>query len=212
MEKERKIKVLSLAALIVAILGLTVAFASLSEKLTINGSATVDAATWDVHFTDNVETMVFGDATITTPPEVQTDTLHVKNFAVTLTKPGDGVRFDFKVINDGTITAKQNQIIIYNGLSIETSTEEQIFKSIFAEADWDGDGVTTDEEIAKAMEFIYFTYEFKDMYLGAGDCYYLEPGKTGKIVIKIAFHIDATELPKGNIKLNLNMDFPFEQA
>ena len=38
MEKERKIKVLSIVALIVAVLGLTVAFAALSQTLTINGT------------------------------------------------------------------------------------------------------------------------------------------------------------------------------
>ena len=39
MEKERKIKILSIIALIIAVLGLTVAFAALSETLTINGTA-----------------------------------------------------------------------------------------------------------------------------------------------------------------------------
>ena len=42
MEKERKIKLLSLCVLIVAVLGLTIAFAALSQTLTINGSATAE--------------------------------------------------------------------------------------------------------------------------------------------------------------------------
>ena len=50
MEKERRIKVLSLVALIVAVLGLTVAFAALSQTLTINGTASINSASWDVHF------------------------------------------------------------------------------------------------------------------------------------------------------------------
>ena len=37
MEKERKIKALILVALVVAVIGLTVAFAALSQTLTING-------------------------------------------------------------------------------------------------------------------------------------------------------------------------------
>ena len=41
MEKTRQIKIISLCALLVAVLGLTVAFASLSQTLTINGSAAV---------------------------------------------------------------------------------------------------------------------------------------------------------------------------
>ena len=47
MEKERRIKTLSLVALIVAVLGLTVAFAALSQTLTINGTASINSATWD---------------------------------------------------------------------------------------------------------------------------------------------------------------------
>ena len=50
MEKTRQIKIISLCALLVAVLGLTVAFASLSQTLTINGSAAVNAASWDIHF------------------------------------------------------------------------------------------------------------------------------------------------------------------
>ena len=50
MEKTRQIKIISLCALLVAVLGLTVAFAALSQTLTINGSATVNTASWDIHF------------------------------------------------------------------------------------------------------------------------------------------------------------------
>ena len=50
MEKTRKIKIISLCALLVAVLGLTVAFAALSQTLTIKGSAAVNAASWDIHF------------------------------------------------------------------------------------------------------------------------------------------------------------------
>ena len=50
MEKQRKIKVLAVAALIITILGLTVAFAALSQTLTINGAATLDAAKWGIKF------------------------------------------------------------------------------------------------------------------------------------------------------------------
>ena len=57
MEKERKIKVLSIVALIVAVLGLTVAFAALSQTLTINGTSKVEKnedkdgnKKWEVRF------------------------------------------------------------------------------------------------------------------------------------------------------------------
>ena len=71
-EKERRIKVLSLVALIVAVLGLTVAFASLSQMLTINGTATVDAASWDVHFENLTGPDITGSASTSGTPVLMT--------------------------------------------------------------------------------------------------------------------------------------------
>ena len=97
MEKTRKIKIISLCALLVAVLGLTVAFASLSQTLTINGSAAVDAASWDIHFekTSGKETEVKGTATFTEPTLSGTT---IENFSATLTKPGDSVTYYFDIV------------------------------------------------------------------------------------------------------------------
>ena len=108
MEKGRNIKVLSLAALIVAVLGLTVAFAALSQQLTINGSAKVDAATWNVHFANLQNTVgpeyVTQAPTIGNPTEGTANTV-IGDFNVTFTKPGQAVEFTFDVVNDGSIDA-----------------------------------------------------------------------------------------------------------
>lgn len=111
MEKERKIKTLSLAALIVAVLGLTVAFASLSQVLTINGTTTAKGGTWDIHFKSTD-----GTAENTITPELSgaakvegtaklTNTT-INDISITLTKPGDKVVYKFDVENSGTIDAK----------------------------------------------------------------------------------------------------------
>ena len=42
MEKERKVKIISLCALLVAVLGLMVALALLSQMLTINGNVKIN--------------------------------------------------------------------------------------------------------------------------------------------------------------------------
>ena len=104
MEKTRKIKIISLCALLVAVLGLTVAFAALSQTLTINGSAAVDAASWDIHFekTSGKETEVKGAATFTEPTLSGTT---IENFSATLTKPGDSVIYYFDIVNNGTVDA-----------------------------------------------------------------------------------------------------------
>ena len=111
MEKERKIKVLSVAALLVAVLGLTVAFAALSQTLTINGSATVNTASWDIHFKNLSTPTLTGGAAVTTAPAIDTKGTTIGDYALKLTKPGDSVTYTFDVENKGTINAKISELV-----------------------------------------------------------------------------------------------------
>ena len=54
-----KVQNIVLGVLAVGLIGITVAYASLSQQWTINGTAKVAAATWDIHF----ESMNAGTAT-----------------------------------------------------------------------------------------------------------------------------------------------------
>ena len=119
MEKQRKIKVLAVAALIITILGLTVAFAALSQTLTINGAATLDAAKWGIKFENLSDGKTSGDATINDTAVIADDLVTINNIDVSLSTPGDSVTYTVDLVNEGTINAE-----IY---SIETPslTEEQ---------------------------------------------------------------------------------------
>ena len=150
MEKERKIKVLSLVALIVAVLGLTVAFAALSQTLTINGTASINSATWDIHF-ENLATNVVGDATLKEDPTLNATTITGINF--TLTKPNDGVAFAFDIVNDGTIDAKIESIEISPLCTLSSPVES---------CDWDNDGEVTEEDIQKVNDNISFVVMYLD--------------------------------------------------
>ena len=150
MEKERKIKVLSLVALVVAVLGLTVAFAALSQTLTINGTANVDAASWDVHF-ENLTSNVVGDAKITKMPTLSNNNTYIGDFEVTLTKPGDSVEFCYDTVNDGTIDAVISTQMV-NGIDTMTIEDfKDVWRSVYVESDWDGDGEISDEELDKSI-------------------------------------------------------------
>ena len=111
MEKQRKVKIISLVALIVAVLGLTVAFAALSETLTINGTASLDAATWDVHFENISSPTITGDASEVSPPEITDNGITLSKINVNLTKPKDSVKYTVDVVNDGTINAEIVNIV-----------------------------------------------------------------------------------------------------
>ena len=114
MERNRKIKILSLVALIVAVLGLGVAFAALSSKLTINGSAKAQAGSWNIHFAKTLDmpTQTTGDASFTEPTLSDTSIL---GFKATVTKPGDSVTYYFDIVNSGTVDALIEDYVFKTG-------------------------------------------------------------------------------------------------
>ena len=114
MERNRKIKTLSLVALIVAVLGLGVAFAALSSQLTINGSAKAQAGSWNIHFTKTLDmpTQTTGDASFTEPTLSDTSIL---GFKATVTKPGDSVTYYFDIVNSGTVDALVDSYVFEYG-------------------------------------------------------------------------------------------------
>lgn len=157
MEKERKIKILSIIALLVAILGLTVAFAALSESLTINGTASLDAATWDVHFENISGPTITGDATEVSAPEITDNGITLSKINVNLTKPKDSVKYTVDVVNDGTINAE-----IVNIVKGELTAEQE--KAIeFSVTNEDGTNLEEGFILnAKAKQKLVVTIRYKD--------------------------------------------------
>ena len=215
MEKERKIKVLSIIALLIAILGLTVAFAALSETLTINGTANVDAASWDIHF-ENLQTHTDGDASITNEPILNGTT--ISNINMTISKPKDAGYFNVDIKNAGTINAKISSIEISTLCTLQSPVES---------CDWDNDGQVTEDDINKVNDNISFVISDEDgTLLKENDV--LNVGASKKITVGIAYgkmieidgsynnedsYIEATELPKRDLQFNdLNITINFVQS
>lgn len=220
MEKQRKIKVLSVAALIVAVLGLTVAFAALSQTLTINGSANVDPGTWDIRLENIRDVYAYNDAKFTTEPVINNDVI---NFSVELTKPGDLAYFMFDIKNHGTIDAKVNKLIQYGIVTNITGPDEhgdytydmeevteELIEKIVPIADWDGDGETTMEEREKTLQILEVTFREKE-FETSGNGYILNAGARSTYEFYISYSNSATELPKGDVVLNLEFGFGYTQ-
>ena len=111
MEKERRIKMLSLSAVIVAVLGLTVAFAALSTTLNIKGSAYLDAAKWGIKFENLSEPVKVGTATTTGTAKIEeSKSAEITEINVGLSTPGDKVTYTVDLVNKGTINAKIDNI------------------------------------------------------------------------------------------------------
>ena len=111
MEKQRRIKMLSLSAVIVAVLGLTVAFAALSATLNINGTAYLDAAKWGIRFENLSSPTKIGSATTTGTAKIEeTKSAEITGINVSLSTPGDKVTYTVDLVNKGTINAKIDNI------------------------------------------------------------------------------------------------------
>ena len=123
MEKERKVKKLALVAVIVAVLGMTIAFAALSQTLTINGTANMEESWWGITFSSLGAPKLIGTASIDTVPTISNESTEITNIGVTLKKPGDEVRYTATIYNEGNINAEV--------ASIEMPTLTDAQKEIF---------------------------------------------------------------------------------
>ena len=198
MEKTRQIKIISLCALLVAVLGLTVAFAALSQTLTINGSAAVNAASWDIHFekTSGKETEVKGATTFTEPTLSGTT---IENFSATLTKPGDSVTYYFDIVNKGTIDAVVSSFNFPNAFKDCTANINKY--SYCMNFDFNGDNeVDTVDRLVYITLFNYrLAYADTDKSVTQGDT--LNAGETKHMKLVIEYKDTATELPENNLTL-----------
>ena len=110
MEKERRVKALAIVTLLIAVIGLSVAFAALSQTLTINGSAKLDASKWGLKF-DNL-VLASDDKYIEGTANIKTDdNTVIENMNVRLTTPGDKVVYKVDLVNEGNINAKIDEIV-----------------------------------------------------------------------------------------------------
>ncbi|MBQ9013874.1 MAG: hypothetical protein IJ094_10075 [Bacilli bacterium] len=184
MEKQRGVKALSIVALVAAIIGLTVAFAAMSRTLTINGSAKMDTATWDIHYENLSAATLTGGASVPNPDTATIkngDTTTIENIDMTVTKPGDSVTYTFDVVNSGTINAK-----------IGTLTKQ-------LKPNCAGTGANADADAALVCGNL--TYEFKYTTDGAAvaENDTLSAGQTKNLTLKLSY--DGTTLPADDVNL-----------
>lgn len=101
--------------LIIMLLGISLAYSFLSVSIGYNGISTISAATWDVHFANIV--VDSGSVTAITPVTIsETDTTTI-NFTAQLNKPGDYYEFTVDIVNNGTINATIDSIVMLPDIS-----------------------------------------------------------------------------------------------
>lgn len=197
--KQKNIKIMAFIALIVSVLSLAIAYTAMSKTAKINKNSTITDSRWNVHF-DNLESKTSGDAKIIKYPALKYDKTYIGDFSISLTKPGDSVLFTYDVVNSGSLKAKYERTLI-NDMEKKNKINFDIAKTIFKEADFDGDGKTDDNEIEKALNSIIIEDKIFEETL--------QPNEVHSCYLKISF--DGNELPKENVKLNLNIKYIFVQ-
>lgn len=177
-----------LGVLVVGLITMTIAYASLSQRLNINGSAAVNGASnWNVKFTEVTTGKITktGYAAVdTTATLVQTGATQVLTPQVTFKAPGDSVTFKFNVTNDGTINAKLSSfttITIGNVTSSSSSDSSNLS--------------TFKNQISASLTYADGTA------IAVNDT--LNAGQTKNLKLVLTFSSSATTLPVGTLTIPL---------
>lgn len=104
--KDTSFKVIAVMALLIAVVGLSIAYALFTSTLTIGGTATVQSA-WKVIWKglDNGTGTGYADVTGSTLAIDSNTKQSISGVIGTLKAPGDTITYTWKVANDGDINA-----------------------------------------------------------------------------------------------------------
>ena len=113
MGNDNKVKNIILAVLVVGLVGMTIAYAALTQQLTITDNEVTITTDWNVHFaakagaTYAVPSSTGASATPTATVEQQPNltATNISGLRATFRKPGDKVTYEFDIVNEGGIDA-----------------------------------------------------------------------------------------------------------
>lgn len=177
--RDNGLKVAVIAALIISLVAVGIGFAAFSTTLTIEGTATVQNSTWDVHFSDIARDESSTTGVGTTLPTItdnaqagsNTEDTLINAFDVTFTQPNQKAVYLITVLNAGTYDANLSAYTLgtkactntgtANGESDATNVCNNVnFTLTYA----NGDAIATGATLAKgATAQLKLTVEYKDI-------------------------------------------------
>ena len=105
MYRNERTRNIILIVLAVCLIGITVAYATLSQNLNIRGVANVNKTSWNIHFTNVLTPKVEGQAT-GGKATLNSGSTVLTISEGTLSAPGDKITYIFDVINEGDLPAE----------------------------------------------------------------------------------------------------------
>ena len=183
MNKEREMKTLVIAALVISVVAIGVGFAAFSTTLQINGTATVNTAgkTWNVLFTNVEKTGLSTENIDATVPSISNGTAgeNTTNTAIgtitaAFTAPKQKLQYKITVTNSGTYNAKLTaasiptlETITVTGTGNDAATDaanvKKHLKFSFTKADESPVTPETDTLAAGTTQDYLYTIEYEDL-------------------------------------------------
>lgn len=143
-------KIIVIIALILGIIGLSIAFAAMSSTLKINTSSSYGGHEWSINFANNDYGSTTGSA-IAGSIYLKSTSIVIMN--AKLNKPGDSVTYTFDVVNNGIIDAELSSITnlspIFTGSGNDKVNDENIIKNnyIYSLTYEDGSKINIKDEL-----------------------------------------------------------------
>lgn len=182
MERQNRTLVVVVAILAVTVLCMSIGFATYNQDLDINGTTTVEAAKWDIHFKEGSYVESTGSV-VATSYSLDVTTM---SYEVTLSAPGDYYEFTATVENGGTFDANLVK------LTMTSLTDEQA-KYLTYTITYDGQTYTT-------------TTSDLSIALAKGAT------KDVTVRVEYVAPTDATELPTTAQTISLDATLSYKQA
>ena len=216
MNKDKKLAIIIILIVTLSLVGIGIAFAAFSQTLTINGSAEVEASSWQVVFEGmtNVNTIDTPTTTVTaaevTHPTIKNNSTEISTYSVSLKTPGDSITYNFKIHNKGDFAANLSSLTIsgVNRPNLPVSGASLVTDSSIATANA--------KTLAKVEYKLYYTTDNSLVGQNAArDC--LEPGESANVSLRIQFsktnETDIEVLPSTDLVLdNLGITAIYNQS
>lgn len=208
MNKEREMKTLVIAALVISVVAIGVGFAAFSTTLQINGTATVNTAgkTWNVLFTGVEKTNISTEGIEATVPTISNGTAgeNTTNTAIgaitaAFTAPNQKLQYKITVTNSGTYDAKLTAASIP---TLETITVT-------------GTGAAAETDATNVKKHLKFSFTKVDGGTVTAETDTLAAGATQDYLYTIEYEdlTDAAELPKAQVSISIpKTTLTFSQA
>lgn len=129
MNKDRKSMYVSIIALVIAVVGVTIAYAALSTSLSVKfGKVTQSAFNWDISLKEGTVSGVSSGTNTTTCGTATIDANSITVGEITLSKPGDKCHYPLTVQNKGDVDANLASITATspNGVSCNSDVEGKL--------------------------------------------------------------------------------------